>query len=98
MPKVHEFYSTGSAYDASQCRDEIEDGDILLVPNEGAAAILVRAWPVAVSQETAGEAFHTLEDGTEWETYEDGKYLPSLALLNFALETAVAIRKKNNLP
>jgi len=97
MAKVWEFYSTGEAYNASQCRDEIKDGDILLVPNEGAAAILVRAWPVAVSQETAGEAFHTLEDGNEWGTFEEGKYLHSIALLTFALETALKIRKKNGL-
>jgi hypothetical protein len=94
MPKVYEFYSTGNAYDASQCRDDIEDGDILLVPNEGAAAILVRAWPIAVSQETAGEAFHTLEDGAEWETYDDGKYLPSLALLTFALSEWERVTRK----
>jgi len=95
MPKVYEFYSTGNAYDASQCRDDIEDGDILLVPNEGAVAILVRAWPVAVSPNTSGEHFHTLEDGTEWETFEDGKYLPSVAFLDFVLGTAITVRKNN---
>ena len=98
MAKVWEFYTTGEAYNASQCRDEIKDGDILLVPNEAAAAVLVRAWPVAVSPKTAGEAFHTLEDGTEWETFEEGKYLPSLALLDMALDAAIAVRKKNQLP
>jgi len=56
MPKIHEFQSSGEAYDASQVSDEISHGDILVVASENAVAVLDKAWPVAVT-EFAG-AFH----------------------------------------
>jgi hypothetical protein len=60
VPKIHTFESTGMAYDMSQCSDEIHDGDILSVPNERAVAVLIEAWPTAIS-ENSGE-FHALGD------------------------------------
>jgi hypothetical protein len=74
MTTVHEFFTMGQACDASQCRDEIKDGDVLSVPSENALAIMVKAWPVAIRPELRGEAFHALEEGVNWEEFEDGKY------------------------
>ena len=48
--KVHTFASSGEAYDASQTDDAIKDGDVLHVPSEGSAAVLLAAWPTAVTE------------------------------------------------
>lgn len=48
MAKVHEFDSTGDAYDACQCYDEIKDGDLLLIKSERVVGI-AGTWPVAVT-------------------------------------------------
>jgi hypothetical protein len=47
---VHWFDESGDAYDASQYRDDIKDGDVLVVENdyEKSVAILFHAWPVAI--------------------------------------------------
>jgi len=66
MVAVHTFGSSGEAYDASQTRDEIKDGDVLFVPSENALAIVVSAWPTAVDEELAGDAFHVLSPEVEW--------------------------------
>lgn len=55
-----EFESTGEAYDASQTRDEIKDGDLLIVKSEGVYGFLNKAWPIAVVG-GPGE-FHTFAD------------------------------------
>ena len=34
MTKIHTFASTGEAYDASQCQDDIHGGDVLVVTGE----------------------------------------------------------------
>ena len=47
---VHRFDSTGEAYDAAQRLDELQDGDVLWVPSEGVAGVLVQTWPVAVNE------------------------------------------------
>lgn len=54
---THYFGSTGEAYDASQCRDEIKDGDLLVVLNEGVIGFLVQAWPVSITKGVGH--FHT---------------------------------------
>jgi hypothetical protein len=95
MPKVYEFYSTGSAYDASQCRDDIEDGDILIVPNESAIAILCAAWPTAITNDTAGEHFHKTTEEFSWESDENRQYLPSVNLALFALSEWERVTRKN---
>lgn len=46
---VHRFDSTGEAYDAAQRLDELQD-DVLWVPSEGVAGVLVQTWPVAVNE------------------------------------------------
>ncbi|MBH0778787.1 hypothetical protein [Nocardia bovistercoris] len=55
---IHVFATSAEAYDASQCHDDIVDGDILLVPSEEIAGWLSGAWPIAVTCEH-GE-FHQL--------------------------------------
>lgn len=57
---VHEFSRTGFAYDACQCDEQIQDGDILLIPNEGVVGV-ADTWPVAVTEERG--CLHALKDG-----------------------------------
>lgn len=64
MPQVHIFETTGEAYDGSQCRDDISNGDVLAVPSEGVVGVLVEAWPVAITKEHG--AFHTYMPGWHW--------------------------------
>src|SRR5262245_42411728 len=64
QPSTHYFDSTGEAYNASQTRDEITGGDVLVVVPEGVVGIMVGAWPTAVTV-TTGE-FHGLAEGVEW--------------------------------
>jgi hypothetical protein len=95
MPMIHEFYNTGQAYDASQCRDDIKDGDILIVPNEGAIAILCAAWPTAITNDTAGEHFHQTTEDFSWESEDNRQYLPSVNLALFALSEWERVTRKN---
>jgi hypothetical protein len=48
-PTFHNFDSTGEAYDASQVRSEIRDGDLLFVSPEAVYGFLFEAWPIAVT-------------------------------------------------
>jgi hypothetical protein len=47
-PAVHEFETTGEAYDATQCDDTIANGDVLLIVSEGVVGV-ADTWPVAVT-------------------------------------------------
>jgi hypothetical protein len=47
---THEFESTGAAYDATQCDENIKTGDVLIIPSEGVIGI-ADTWPVAVTVE-----------------------------------------------
>jgi hypothetical protein len=60
---VHTFGSTGEAYDASQCDDNIKNGDVLIIPSERVAGVLVEAWPVAVTAECGH--FHRFNDDAD---------------------------------
>lgn len=71
--RFHFFEYTGEAYDASQTRDDIKDGDILVATEERVVGIMVSAWPTAVGRVNPGE-FHVLGEGFYWETLEGGKY------------------------
>jgi len=44
------FDDTGEAYNATQTDDRIRNGDVLVVPSERVAGILVEAWPTAVTE------------------------------------------------
>jgi len=63
MVGVHQFNSTGEAYDASQTSDIIKDGDVLVVGREQIVGVLLEAWPCAVT-DSHGE-FHTLAEDTD---------------------------------
>jgi hypothetical protein len=74
-PYVHRFYSTREAYDASQTRDSIHDGDLLLVERERVVAFLYRrTWPSAVTVEHG--QFHTPKGDPR--TLDDGRYVASV--------------------
>jgi hypothetical protein len=96
MTQVHQFDSTGEAYDASQCRDDIHDGDVLFVPSEGVAGFLFKAWPVAVTE--AHGAFHTLAPCTAWETaaleWSEEERVDYLTSLNHARILAAGLAVK----
>lgn len=53
--QIWRFDSSGEAYDACQCRADIESGDVLLIESEGVVG-LAWAWPVAIS--AANGALH----------------------------------------
>ncbi|MER5638294.1 hypothetical protein ABT095_15195 [Kitasatospora sp. NPDC002227] len=72
-PAVHRFDSTAEAYDATQCDEEIRDGDVLVIESEGVVGFLVEAWPVAVTA-VRGE-LHGFEGPVE--DFEDGAYIAS---------------------
>ena len=57
-PAVHLFDTTSRAYDATQTRDDIRDGDVLVVESESVVGFLCAAWPVAITDEHG--SFHTL--------------------------------------
>lgn len=59
--QVHFFSSTSEAYDQSQYRSDIKDGDLLVV--NWTVAILVEAWPTFVKGPKAG-AFHVFKEGS----------------------------------
>lgn len=68
MPNVHYFDSSGEAYDASQCYDNIHDGDVLVVKSEKVVGILVEAWPVAITP-NFGE-FHVPVEDWDWSSVQ----------------------------
>jgi len=78
--KVHTFDSdSGTAYDASQCCDEISSGDLLYVPAEGVVAVLCEAWPVVAATteplpDDSRVAFDRLAEGASWGEAFEGKF------------------------
>lgn len=58
--KKHTFASTGQAYDACQCDQDVKKGDILLIPDENVVGI-ADTWPFAISKEHG--QLHGLEEG-----------------------------------
>lgn len=67
---IHFFPSAVEAYDASQCTDNIIDGDLLVIPSEGVLGILIEAWPTAITV-NHGE-FH--RRALSWDQIESGRY------------------------
>ncbi|MEW1922205.1 hypothetical protein [Streptomyces sp. NPDC088360] len=72
-PQVWTFYSTGEAYGACQCREEIRDGDVLVIEREQVIGI-AGTWPFALT-EAIGE-LHTLKP--DFRTYKDGAFVTSI--------------------
>jgi hypothetical protein len=71
VPQVWTFYSTGEAYGAVQCRDEIRDGDVLVIEREQVIGIGY-TWPFALT-EASGD-LHTLLDRLNPRTWQGGKF------------------------
>ncbi|MGW2074237.1 hypothetical protein ACWCPK_38350 [Streptomyces sp. NPDC001953] len=73
-PRVHRYDTTEEAYDWSQT-GEIADGDILVVENEQAIAVLMGAYPVALT-EGHGEFHAGLMESAR--RHEGGRYAASV--------------------
>ncbi|MFI1408861.1 hypothetical protein ACH4Y0_02810 [Streptomyces sp. NPDC020707] len=74
-PKVHPFGSTTDAYNATQCSEEIHDGDVLLIESEKTIGI-AWTWPFALT-EHVGELHVTTADPR---TYQDGIFAAGVDL------------------
>ena len=48
--KVHVFRTTGQAYDACNCSDEVSIGDVIVIESEKVVGVS-DAWPLAVTKE-----------------------------------------------
>ncbi|WP_284576741.1 hypothetical protein [Streptomyces sp. 2P-4] len=75
-PAVHHFDSTEEAYNATQCRDDIDDGDVLVIETAGVVGFLRSAWPGAIT--TAHGELHTFTASAR--SIDDGKYAASVDL------------------
>jgi hypothetical protein len=49
--RIHAFRTTGNAYDAVQCDDSVQNGDILLILDEGVVG-LAHTWPMAITAQS----------------------------------------------
>jgi hypothetical protein len=74
-PRVHSFDSTTEAYNATQCYEEIRDGDVLLIESEKVIAI-ASTWPFALT-ESFGELHVTTANPR---TYQDGIFAAGVDL------------------
>ncbi|WNI17675.1 hypothetical protein [Actinacidiphila sp. ITFR-21] len=72
-PAVWTFYSTGEAYGACQCREDIRDGDVLVIEREKVVGI-AETWPFALTARF-GDLHLTTADPV---TYGGGKYAASI--------------------
>ncbi|MFD9069504.1 hypothetical protein [Streptomyces lasiicapitis] len=75
-PAVHHFDSTSKAYDATQCRDDIADGDVLVIEREHVVGFLRAAWPGAITA-AHGDLHRFTKDPR---TIDAGKYAASIDL------------------
>ncbi|MCR8576175.1 hypothetical protein [Streptomyces sp. Isolate_219] len=71
---VHRFEDTADAYNSTQVRDDIRDGDVLVIESEGVVAFLRTAWPAAITAER-GE-LHSVDGDPR--TLDDGRYAASV--------------------
>ena len=72
-PRVHVI--SEDAYDETQTNDSIRDGDVLVDKTHHVIGIMMRAWPMAITQKR-GE-FHTLDSASDWHSFESGQYMRS---------------------
>ena len=54
--QIHYFESTGEAYDACQCDENIREGDVLVIESEKVVGV-AHTWPCAVTCES-GKLHH----------------------------------------
>lgn len=71
---AHRFEDTAEAYDATQCRDDIRDGDVLIIEREGVVGFLRTAWPAAITAERG--KLHGVDGDPR--TLDDGRYVASV--------------------
>ena len=77
--QVHEFETSGQAYNRVQTEDWIKAGDVLVIPSEKVVGIAFSAWPAAVTKARghlhgftdptnppAGESYDTPEEVAAW--------------------------------
>ena len=73
--QVHIFPDSGTAYDETQWRDDIHDGDVLYVPQEHIVGFLYEACPCALTKNNG----HLHDIKAEWFNDENvGKYINTL--------------------
>jgi hypothetical protein len=58
--RVHTFDDSGDAYNRSQTDDEVKNGDVFHIPEEGITGYMHKAWPTAVTQNKGN--FHGLAE------------------------------------
>ncbi|MEU1552207.1 hypothetical protein ABZ517_05720 [Streptomyces scabiei] len=75
QPKTHTFDSTTEAYNATQCNEEIRDGDVLVIESERVIGISW-TWPFALT-ERFGELHVTTADPR---TYQGGIFAAGVDL------------------
>ena len=68
--KTHHFDDSGVAYDATQCRENIKTGDILLIESLGVVG-LAWTWPISVTAHHG--KLHTAKDANADALLEDAK-------------------------
>jgi hypothetical protein len=77
---VHHFSDTTTAYNHTQCRYDIADGDVLVIESEQVVGFLRSAWPAAITAEhgelhtIAGDP-RTLDDGQYAAAVDDAQHL-----------------------
>lgn len=98
-PQAHRFATTAEAYNASQCSDDIKDGDVLIAEQEGVVGIMVSAWPTALEADGPTGAFHALADGLTWESWEleEGRYAASAKLARERAEALAEWKRRDDL-
>ncbi|MCX5326325.1 hypothetical protein [Streptomyces sp. NBC_00120] len=90
-PAVHRFHSLEEANDAPEYRDDIHDGDLLVIAREGVVALLNRTWPAALTADRLG--LHKLAKPAY--EIEDGRYAASVRL---AMELGASLGVELNPP
>lgn len=89
-PTVHEFDSTGEAYNATQIDKTIKAGDTLVIKNEQVVGV-AHTWPIAITQESGN--LHVLADG--YNKPEDVSDEQMKAAYNIAKQLGFPIRQTN---
>ena len=69
IPRIHTFDSSGEAYDACQCDDDIKNGDVLVIAKEKVVGV-ADTWPIAITAENG--ALHQLNIGVTAEGWAKG--------------------------
>lgn len=89
---IWRFFDTVDAYNATQCNEDIKNGDVLIIEGDSVVGFLVDAWPVAIT-EAHGELHALREPAGDW---RNGDYLESaVRAAKIAREMGFAIHPAN---